>query len=139
MTGESVVASIGKTQRSQSRGSGSDVAPEVSRKLICPRDFIKKGMLAGVGAAVVSKETAEKALNELVEKGKISTSEAREMADKIVDQGREEYEKSRDEMQNWFEEMLHRGNVASQKDFVALEARVAALEAKLAAQETSGE
>ncbi|MGE9296747.1 MAG: phasin family protein [Puniceicoccales bacterium] len=102
-------------------------------------DFIKKGMLAGVGAAVVSKESAEKALSELVEKGKISTNEAREMADKIVGQGREEYEKSRDEFQKWFEEMLHRGNVASQKDFTALEARVTALEAKVIAMDKSGE
>jgi len=102
-------------------------------------DFIKKGMLAGVGAAVVTKESAEKALSELVEKGKISTSEAQEMADKIVDQGRDEFEKSREEMQGWLEDMLKRGNVASQKEHAALEARVAALEAKLAAAESSGE
>lgn len=92
-------------------------------------ELIKKSMLAGVGAAVVSKESAEKALSGLVEKGKISTSEAREVADKIVEEGRAEYEKARTEMEGWFEDMLRKGKVATQSDVAKLEARVAALEA----------
>lgn len=95
-------------------------------------DFIKKGMLAGVGAAVVTKEGAEKALSELVEKGKISTSEARETASKIVEDGRAEYEKVRTEMEKWFEDMLHKGKFATQSDIAALEARIAKLEAAAA-------
>ncbi|WP_309384333.1 phasin family protein [Cerasicoccus frondis] len=92
-------------------------------------DFIKKSMLAGVGAAVVTKESAEKAMSGLVEKGKISTSDAKEVADKIVEDGKAEYEKVRSEMENWFEEMLHKGKFATQSDIAKLEARIAALEA----------
>ncbi|WP_309399417.1 phasin family protein [Cerasicoccus maritimus] len=92
-------------------------------------DLIKKSMLAGVGAAVVTKESAEQALSGLVEKGKISTGEAKEAADKIVAEGRAEYEKARTEMEKWFEEMLHKGKVATQSDIAKLEARIAALEA----------
>ncbi|GHB95452.1 phasin family protein [Cerasicoccus arenae] len=92
-------------------------------------EFIKKGMLAGVGAAVVTKESAEKALSELVDKGKISTGEAKDLADKIVSDGRAEFEKSRSELENWFEDMLRKAKVATQSDLAQLEARVAALEA----------
>lgn len=100
-------------------------------------DLIKKGMLASVGAAVVTKEGAEKALNELVEKGKISTGEAREAADKIVEQGREEFEKTRGDLDKLFEDMLHRAKFATQSDYVKLEARVTALE--VAAAEKAAE
>lgn len=102
-------------------------------------DLIKKGMLAGVGAAVVTKESAEKALSELVEKGKISTGEAREMADKIVDEGRREFEKSKGEAQAWFDDMLGRANVATRSELEALSAKVAALEAKLAVEDKPAE
>ncbi|MEO0796029.1 MAG: hypothetical protein AAFX93_12745 [Verrucomicrobiota bacterium] len=95
-------------------------------------EFIKKGMLASVGAAVVTKENAEKALGELVEKGKISTTEASELAGKIVEEGKAEYEKSLEEAQGWFEGMLRKANVASESQVAALEARVAVLEAKVA-------
>ncbi len=40
-------------------------------------------MLAGVGAAVLTKEKVEEALGELVDKGKISANEAKETARKI--------------------------------------------------------
>ncbi len=92
-------------------------------------DLIKKSMLAGIGAAVVTKESAQETLQEWVEKGKVSTQEAQEMAGKIVEQSREEYEKARCEFSKLFDEALARANVASRKDLAALEERVAALEA----------
>lgn len=92
-------------------------------------DLIKKSMLAGIGAAVVSKEAAEKTLEEWVAKGKISTQEARDMAGKIVDQGRSEFEKTRGELSTLFDEALTKAHVVTRKDFETLEARVAALEA----------
>lgn len=97
-------------------------------------DFIKKGMLASVGAAVVTKESAEKALNDLVEKGKISTADAREAADRIVEQGREEFEKTRADLDKLFEDMLHKAKFATQNDLAKLEARVTALEVVAAEQ-----
>jgi len=102
-------------------------------------DFIKKGMLASVGAAVVTKESAEQALNELVEKGKISTTDAREAADRIVEQGREEFEKTRGEMESWFEDMLHRASVATKSDVARLDERLTKLEAAAAAEKVAEE
>lgn len=96
-------------------------------------DFIKKSMLAGIGAAVVTKESAQETLQEWVEKGKVSTQEAQEMAGKIVEQSRDEFDRARGEFAKLFDEALSRANVANKKDLAALEARVAELEAQLAA------
>lgn len=100
-------------------------------------DLIKKTMLAGVGAAVVTKESAQKALDELVEKGKISSQEAQDMAGKIVEQGREEFEKTRDDFSRLFDEALSKANVATRKDLEALEARVTALEVTQAPKDSA--
>lgn len=91
-------------------------------------DLIKKSMLAGIGAAVVSREAAEKALKELVDKGKISTEEARKAADRIIEEGRQEFEKSRGELTKLTEELLQKGNLVTQSQLAALEKRVEALE-----------
>ena len=43
-------------------------------------EVIKKAILAGVGAAALTKEKAEEVLGDLVEKGKLSASDAKEAA-----------------------------------------------------------
>ena len=43
-------------------------------------DTVKKALLAGVGAAVVTKDKIEHALDEFVRQGKVSADEARAMA-----------------------------------------------------------
>lgn len=92
-------------------------------------DLIKKGMLAGIGAAVVTKEQAENLLNEFVEKGKVSATDAQEMAAKIADSGKAEFEKARSEMNAKLDEFLQGGVVVTRAEYDALEKRVAALEA----------
>ena len=55
-------------------------------------DALKKTLLAGVGAAVVSKEKVEAVLGDLVRQGKVTSAEAREVAEKLVAEGRREAE-----------------------------------------------
>ena len=54
-------------------------------------DVIKKAILAGVGAAALTKEKTEEALSDLVEKGKLSANDAKEAAKKIADDGKHEF------------------------------------------------
>lgn len=91
-------------------------------------DIIKKGMLAGIGAAIITKESAEKVLSELVEKGRISTAEAKETAEKLAEQGRKEYENATEALQETFDKMLRRAHVATQSELAELAARVERLE-----------
>ena len=91
-------------------------------------DIIKKTILAGVGATVTTKEKVECVLNDLVEKGKISSEEAKQMADKIVADGRREFEDAKESLGASFEEMLHKANLVTRSELDALEERVSKLE-----------
>ncbi|MGB0745239.1 MAG: phasin family protein, partial [Opitutales bacterium] len=87
-------------------------------------DLVKKGMLAGVGLAVVTKDKVLESLDELVEKGKLTREEAAQMSDKIVEEGRAETEKAKVEANKLFNDMLHRANVVTKDQYDALAVRV---------------
>lgn len=95
-------------------------------------ETLKKTILAGVGATVVTAEKVEEALSDLVKRGRISADEAKEAASKVAADSRKEYEEARSSLSELFEDFLERGNVASQRELERLEKRVATLEAKLA-------
>jgi len=95
-------------------------------------DLLKKTLLAGVGATVITKERLEAALNELVDKGKLTADDVRSAADKIMNEGKTEYEEARHSLQELFDDLLARANVAKNKDLAALRARVEHLEKQVA-------
>ncbi len=89
---------------------------------------IKKTLLAGVGAAVITRDKVESALGEFVQQGKVSSAEARQMAEKIADQGRREFESLSHELNEKLREKFSGGERRTQERIDALEARVTALE-----------
>lgn len=95
-------------------------------------DLIRKTMLAGVGAAVVTKEKIEQALTEFVTEGKVSAGDARVMADKIAEQGRKEFDELCKNLGSRLREATAQADEASQARLAALELRVRVLEEKLA-------
>lgn len=52
---------------------------------------IKKTLLAGIGAAVITKDKVEAGLDELVSQGKLSAADARVFARKLARDGRREF------------------------------------------------
>ncbi len=95
-------------------------------------DVIKKTLLAGVGAAVITKEKVENALGDFVNQGKVTTEEARTMAAKIADQGRQEFEEASQNLSTKIKGLLKRTDEQTQARLAALEARVTDLETRLA-------
>jgi polyhydroxyalkanoate synthesis regulator phasin len=91
-------------------------------------DTIKKTLLAGVGAAVITKDKVESALGEFVQQGKVSSAEARQMAEEIAEQGRKEFETLSHELNEKLREKFSSSDRRTQERIDALEARVAALE-----------
>ncbi len=91
-------------------------------------DTIKKTLLAGVGAAVVTKDKVESALADLVKQGKLSSTEARATAEKIASEGKKEFETLSGELNDKFKDVLAGFNRRTQERLDALEARVTALE-----------
>ncbi|AKC81738.1 hypothetical protein IMCC26134_01215 [Verrucomicrobia bacterium IMCC26134] len=92
-------------------------------------DTIKKTLLAGVGAAVITKEKVQDALDDYVRQGKIKADDARIIADKIAERGRREFEEMSAQASVKVQEILHRQDAAVVARLTALEARVAVLEA----------
>jgi polyhydroxyalkanoate synthesis regulator phasin len=94
-------------------------------------DLIKKGLLAGLGAVVVTKERVEKATQKLVEEGKISADEAEKLASELVESG----EKQWHEVQAKIEESVKRAtenlNLCSRREYEELKSRVEALEKRV--------
>ncbi|WP_078597394.1 phasin family protein [Evansella clarkii] len=98
-------------------------------------DLLKKGFLLGLGAAVTGKERAEKYLDELLAKGKITPKEADEMYDSFIKKGQETEEKwtsrSRDSVRTM---LLEDFELVPRDEFLQLQERVTLLEAKLKEQ-----
>ena len=101
-------------------------------------DLIKKSVLAGVGAATLTKEKAEEVLGELVDKGKLSATEAKETAEKIAEDGKREFESATTQLQEKFDELLSKAGFNQLKRIDELETKVADLEARLKSLEDSG-
>ena len=94
-------------------------------------ELIKKTMLAGVGATVVTKETVEEQLQALVNKGKITNEEAKKTVERITGEGREEYEKIREETEHFFEDILRKGTLVTKSQLEGLSSRISTIEEKL--------
>jgi polyhydroxyalkanoate synthesis regulator phasin len=92
-------------------------------------DLIKKTLLAGVGAAVVTKEKVQDTLEDYVRQGKLRAEDARIIADKIAERGRREFEELSAQASTRASELFNRHDTAVTARLAALEARVAALEA----------
>lgn len=95
-------------------------------------DTLRKTLLAGVGAAVVTKEKVETALSDFVAEGKVTAADARKMATKIADDGKVEFEKASSDLNRKIKELLARNDKETQQRLAALEARITALEGKAA-------
>jgi polyhydroxyalkanoate synthesis regulator phasin len=97
-------------------------------------DLLKKTLLAGVGAAVVTKEKVEAALDDFVRQGKVNAADARIMAEKIAEQGRKEFDDLAADLNNRISSMMNRNDADVRLRLAALEERVRILETRL--QET---
>jgi len=93
-------------------------------------DAIKKTLLAGVGAAVITKEKAEVAFDDFVQQGKVSAADARVMAHKLAQQGRHEFKAVSREIERKVRSLAEINDAKARDRIAELEARIKALEKK---------
>lgn len=94
-------------------------------------DLIKKTLLAGVGAAVITKEKIEDTLDDYVRQGKVKAEDARIIAAKIAEQGRKEFEEMSQTLAAKIQDMAADSAAKPDARIAALEERIRVLEAKL--------
>ena len=93
-------------------------------------DAIKKTLLAGVGAAIITKEKAEDAFSDFVKQGKVSAADARAMAHRLARQGRSEFKSVSRDLEAKVKDLGVVSDRAARARIAELEARIAALEKK---------
>jgi polyhydroxyalkanoate synthesis regulator phasin len=92
---------------------------------------IKTSVLAGLGASVITKEKAEKAVDRLVEQGKLTIEEAQQLVDELLATGKQKSE----EMQNSLNEAVHKAlesaDIARLKDVQSISQRLEKIEQRV--------
>ncbi len=93
-------------------------------------DTFKKTVLAGLGAASVSKERVREALDVLVAQGKITAAEAKATAERVATEGRRDFDAASVKVAARVKELVAYTDGEHVRRIRELEARVASLEAR---------
>lgn len=102
-------------------------------------DLLRKGMLAGLGMAVLTRDKIREATRMLVEEGKISTDEADKLTEDLVKSGEKEWDDINSKFQSSFKKISENFEVVRKKEFAELKTKVELLEARLSRLETERE
>lgn len=94
-------------------------------------DFLKKGFLLGLGAAVSGKEKLESKLKELVEENELTQEQAKTVMRNFVEKGEMKKDEWNVKQQDQTKKMVEDMGVATKEDINELRARITELEAKL--------
>ncbi|MGI6435781.1 MAG: phasin family protein [Syntrophomonadaceae bacterium] len=93
--------------------------------------MMRKFLYFGLGALSLTRDKAEKIMNEMVDKGEINKDEAKQFVDDAIKRGTEEKEELRKMIKQEYEEIKSQLSFVSKKDLEALEARIKALEDRI--------
>ncbi|MBI4799606.1 MAG: hypothetical protein HY794_12960 [Desulfarculus sp.] len=95
-------------------------------------ESVRNLLLAGLGAAVVTKDKVLEVTRQWVEQGKLSTGEAEKMADELVEESRQQAKNLGELLDQGLKKAVEALNLAGRQELRDLEARVAALEGEVA-------
>ena len=94
-------------------------------------DYLKKGFLLGLGAAISGKEKLEQKLNELVEKNEISQEQAKQVMNNFIEKGETKKDEWSQKQVEQTQKMADDLGLATKDDIAALNKRITELEVKL--------
>ncbi len=92
-------------------------------------DSIHKMFLAGVGLAAMTKDKIDEHIKELVEKGKLTEKEGREIADDMLKKSKQAKEDIEKQVEELVQKTLGTLKIASKEEVEKLSARIEKLEA----------
>ncbi len=94
-------------------------------------ELLRKSVLAGLGAAVITRDKVREATRMLVEEGKISTEEAEKLTEDLVKSGERQWEDFNAKFQSSFKKFSENLEVARMKDLKELKAKIELLEQRI--------
>jgi len=95
------------------------------------KDLIDRLFTLGLGIAAVSKEQADKIIDELVEKGNMAKTEASDFVDELMKKGKEAQEKWEATVDEKINQAAQTSKLVFRQEFEELKKRVETLEEKL--------
>ncbi len=90
-------------------------------------DFLERGFLATVGALSLSREKIQETVDQFVARGELNLDEGKQLVDKLVKRGQEERESIRSLVRQEVQKAMGELELASHKDFEALNAKLDSL------------
>lgn len=94
-------------------------------------DLIKKTILTGLGLASLTKEKAEKLVNDLIKEGEVSESEGSKLVKELLEKVEDNKKSMEKKVEKIVCEVLKKLNIPSRKDIVELNNKIEKLEKKL--------
>lgn len=101
-------------------------------------EIIRKGLMAGLGVTIVTKEKVEAATKRFVTDGKISREEAERFAQDLVDSGRKQWEEFQNSLMEAIKKAIEGLDVATKDDIEGISRRLKDLEDRVAGLEDRG-
>jgi len=95
------------------------------------REIVEKGFLVGLGALSLTKERAERVVDDLVKRGEVRRDDADKLTDRLVARGKEERAEARRLARDQVHKTLGKIDLATRADLLALTERVDRLAEKL--------
>ena len=100
-------------------------------------ELIKKSILAGLGAGIITKEKAEEAAQKLVEQGKLTADDAKQLADRLLESGGQQWEELQAGITDTVRKSLSSANAARDADLASLAERLENIEHRITMLENS--
>jgi len=88
------------------------------------KELLRKAFTLGWGAMALTKETAEKLVDELAKKGEMGQEEARDLVNDLLEQGKKEQEEVQKVIRQEMARVLGDLNLPSRDDLLRLEEKV---------------
>jgi len=92
---------------------------------------IKKGLLSGFGAILLTREKAEEATRKLVKEAKLSKKDAQELVDELFDTGTRQWSEIEASLSKTLRKGIDNLDVASKKELHGLKSKVGKLEKRV--------
>ncbi|NOZ63734.1 MAG: hypothetical protein GXO71_02095 [Caldiserica bacterium] len=94
-------------------------------------DVIKKSFFLSMGIIALTQEKVKGLVNELIEKGEITESQGKKIAEEITKKAQETREVMEKNIEKIVLKIIKKANIVTNKDLKKLEKRVAELEKKI--------
>ena len=96
---------------------------------------IKKGLMTGIGAVLLTKEKIEEIVDRLVKESKIKEEDARKLVEELAGSGEKQARKMETDIGEFFKKALSSMNVARKDEIADLRRQIEALEIRLSVLE----